>query len=558
MKTKFTLFFFVFALYANIHAANAQVNVQDSLALVDLYNSTNGPNWYHHLNWLTKKPLSTWVGIRVTNARVTSLDLSYNNLTGTLPASLGYLVKLEQLGFAFNKLTGTIPTSIGHLTVLRYLYSTHNKLSGNIPSSIANLKSLTELDFSQNELSGNIPTSIGTLVNLNELVLSNNKLSGNIPASLGNLINLTQLLLSQNEITGNIPYSIGNLVHVYYLNLSNNRLSGSMPSSFKNLTGLWYFFLNDNELSGHIPNSLSNLKLLSELDLSNNKFDGSIPSSLANLPNLYNLELSGNHLNGDIPFSFGNLNLSHLGLGNNCLTGIIPSSLGNIEYLSYLNLSNNQLSGTVPAALRKLEYINRFGGFLDLSNNNFTFDGIELIAQTFPNAVYFAQRLIPVHQNGNALSVSVGGTLSNNTYTWFNLSEAADTSVIKGDSVFQPKQNGLYRVKVTNSIATELKLHSVLIRFHASDQPVIAYAESAMQLSDKTHTFSIYPNPARGLLHVATNGNETFSLLDQSGKILLSTNIIGKGVINISSIAAGLYYLKNNTNNTVQKVVIAR
>jgi hypothetical protein len=39
---------------------------------------------------------------------------------------------------------------------------------------------------------------------------------------------------------------------------------------------------------------------------------------------------------------------------------------------------------------------------------------------------------------------------------------------------------------------------------------------------------------------------------------LLTTNINGKGTINISGIAAGLYYLKNNNTKAVQKVVIAR
>jgi hypothetical protein len=49
-----------------------------------------------------------------------------------------------------------------------------------------------------------------------------------------------------------------------------------------------------------------------------------------------------------------------------------------------------------------------------------------------------------------------------------------------------------------------------------------------------------------------------FSLIDQSGKILLTTNINGKGSINISGVTPGLYYLKNNSTGSVQKVVIAR
>jgi hypothetical protein len=159
------------------------------------------------------------------------------------------------------------------------------------------------------------------------------------------------------------------------------------------------------------------------------------------------------------------------------------------------------------------------------------------------------------------LSVYAGGTLSNNTYTWYKLGlseETRDTTVIKGDSVFYPKENGLYRAKVINSVATKLKLHSVLFRYKATDQPVIASSENALQQNNKTNLFRVYPNPVKDILHIETNGNAAFSLIDQSGKIISTSNINGQGSINISGITPGLYYLKNNSTGNVQKVVIAR
>src|SRR4029079_4557477 len=68
MKTKSILFFFAFVLCSNINTANAQVNKQDSLALVDLYNSTDGANWNDHTNWLTSKPVLKWYGITVADS----------------------------------------------------------------------------------------------------------------------------------------------------------------------------------------------------------------------------------------------------------------------------------------------------------------------------------------------------------------------------------------------------------------------------------------------------------------------------------------------------------
>src|SRR4051794_25883173 len=116
MKTKSTLFCLAFALFANICiTVNAQVNQQDSLALVDFYNSTDGPNWKHHDNWLTSNPLSSWRGITVTNRRVTQIVLPANHLAGNLPSSLGHLVNLEELVLYKNQLSGSIPSPLGNL-----------------------------------------------------------------------------------------------------------------------------------------------------------------------------------------------------------------------------------------------------------------------------------------------------------------------------------------------------------------------------------------------------------------------------------------------------------
>ena len=71
-------------------------------------------------------------------------------------------------------------------------------------------------------------------------------------------------------------------------------------------------------------------------------------------------------------------------------------------------------------------------------------------------------------------------------------------------------------------------------------------------------SFQIYPIPAKDILHIQTNGNASFSLVNQVGKVLLTKNINGNGTINVSGFAAGLYYLKNNSSGTVQKVVIAK
>jgi hypothetical protein len=61
MKKNFTPYLMVVALFfGSSNFTTAQVNVQDSLALVALYNSTDGPHWKNHTNWLTAQPVKNW------------------------------------------------------------------------------------------------------------------------------------------------------------------------------------------------------------------------------------------------------------------------------------------------------------------------------------------------------------------------------------------------------------------------------------------------------------------------------------------------------------------
>jgi hypothetical protein len=68
----------------------------------------------------------------------------------------------------------------------------------------------------------------------------------------------------------------------------------------------------------------------------------------------------------------------------------------------------------------------------------------------------------------------------------------------------------------------------------------------------------IYPVPANDILTVETKGKAQFSMLDQSGRILFSTNIESKGTIDVSRLGAGVYFLKNNNTGAAEKIIIAR
>ena len=229
----------------------------------------------------------------------------------------------------------------------------------------------------------------------------------------------------------------------------------------------------------------------------------------------------------------------------------------------------------------------------------------ELVAyDPLANIVTSPQANIPIHQDENSLWVSAGGTLSNNTYKWFKVGKPGNATIV-GDSVFHPSERGKYYAAVTNSICTQLTLHTDTIFYdgalpvtiinlkayqqgkqnkvewtsvtemnvdryeiqrssNANDFITIGVSKATGNGTQKAEygfndakpllgnnyyrlkvldtdgkiTYSnivlvnmnnsnlntlIYPVPANNILTVETNGNRSFSIIDQSGRILFTT-----------------------------------
>jgi Leucine-rich repeat (LRR) protein len=385
------------------------VNVHDSLALVDLYDSTNGTNWNKNYGW-KQGPVSTWYGVDVLDGRVTQLTLFQNNLVGSVPESFGNLTKLNTLYLPFNQLSA-LPETFGNLTKLNYSMLAFNQLTS-------------------------LPASIGNLTNLQTLVLTNNQLSS-LPESVGKLTSLIYLILGFNKLSA-IPESIANLTTLQEVDLSNNQLT-SLPETFGNLTNLEHLRLEDNQLSS-LSESFGNLTRLSWLQLENNQLS-SLPASFGNLTNLFTLRLSNNQLT------------------------TLPTSFGNLTSVGFLFLENNQLSA-LPESFEKLIISFNPFGRLTMSKNKFTFAELEWIVKAFPSTatiIYAPQDTFKLTQQGNTLIAAVGGTPQNNTFYWYrdNILE----TTIQADSTYTATKAGNHRVKVTNAVATELRLISDVIAY---------------------------------------------------------------------------------------------
>ena len=83
-----------------------------------------------------------------------------------------------------------IPLFISNFTELGLLDLSDNNLDGSIPKEISNLKKLYKLELFENHLSGSIPPELGDLTLLQDLDASGNSLTGSIPQEFGNLKNV--------------------------------------------------------------------------------------------------------------------------------------------------------------------------------------------------------------------------------------------------------------------------------------------------------------------------------------------------------------------------------
>jgi Leucine-rich repeat (LRR) protein len=240
---------------------------KDYNALVALYDSTGGENWYYRDYWLTDTTVSVWHGITTENYRVVEIQKNSSNLTGEIPAEFWNLTELKKIYFQYNNLTGTIPTELETLTKLDYL------------------------NLSANEFSGSIPPEIGNLPNMEKLYLRKNQLTGSIPPELGNLSNLESLLIEENSLSDTIPSELTNATNLWEVSFSDNNLTGALPEEFGILTNLISLSIHHNKLD-HLPD-MSSMSNLSYLYMNNNYFDfGDLENASLDFYNFYILEYS--------------------------------------------------------------------------------------------------------------------------------------------------------------------------------------------------------------------------------------------------------------------------
>ncbi|QHO09761.1 Receptor-like kinase, putative [Arachis hypogaea] len=84
-------------------------------------------------SWRGNNPCHNWSFVACTATMITTVNLTRQNLTGTISGAFGKLTHLENLYLSGNNLKGSIPENLTTLHQLKNLDVSHNNLSGKIP-----------------------------------------------------------------------------------------------------------------------------------------------------------------------------------------------------------------------------------------------------------------------------------------------------------------------------------------------------------------------------------------------------------------------------------------
>ena len=270
-------------------------------------------------------------------------------ISGSLPACVLAMPKLQWLNVAGNYLSGTLP-DLPAATPMRYMslgtQLSRTKITGSIPASYASSPTLEYLYLNNLALSGSIPDSFANS-NLHYISFKANALSGVIPSSLGSEPYLISIDLSYNELSGAVPVGLYDHTIRQVVNLSNNQLTKLSVTSVQATPGASLEYLNaaNNKIKEQgVPETLPTLTGLKVLLLFQNQLYGTmLKAGTTPVWNLYYFDASFNSLSGDVPDAtrWGHIFDGSVGYWQNSATAI-PNRF---------DLSNNSFTG-VPMWLQ--------------------------------------------------------------------------------------------------------------------------------------------------------------------------------------------------------------
>ena len=214
-----------------------KLNVKDSLAIVDIWEKSDGENWV--IKW-DLKDFHTWGGAGLYLDSITN-EYRVVKLQINIPVS--------------DNVRGEISPRLGDLTELRCFRVSGLGITGKIPESINKLKQIEIFEIQHTDVTGTLPTCLFSMPNIRELNISSNSgITGNLPKEILNLpFDMVYVAFIQNNLSGKIPSGI-KLNRA--LKLNRNRFT-EFPFEYCQ-EGKTIIDLSGNEISGLIPDSILN------------------------------------------------------------------------------------------------------------------------------------------------------------------------------------------------------------------------------------------------------------------------------------------------------------
>ena len=265
-------------------------------------------------------------------------DTKLGSTTGDNDCEENMFGGLEALDLHNNHLN-CIPTGLRRLERLTSLNLSKNNLGNDCLRITCQISTLRELRLDSNNLKGTLSSELCGLTNLEVLDLHDNALNA-LSEDLQGMSSLRVLNLAGNQLTS-LPFDSLESLPLAELNVARNRLSGSLfPANLNGLPYLRSLDIANNALTSITDNSLIHLPALQDLNVAQNRLIA-LPD-VAGWPQLITLTAGGNKL-VSFPEGIDSLQkIRTIDYSQNDLRAI-DERLGLIESLVVLRVASNPL-----------------------------------------------------------------------------------------------------------------------------------------------------------------------------------------------------------------------
>jgi len=323
---------------------------------------------------------------------ISKLFIDSSGRTSIIPECIGNMTSLSKL-IIHGELHGEIPQSIGNLRELTTLDLSFNDLTGDLPDSMENLTSLIVLNLRGNiDLDGELPEEF--YEQLSTLNITDTGISFDAD-KIDNTSQITTLAFDTDE--SSIDEEIFDLASLQELHISGSSLTGAIPIGFQRLQNLHTLEISYTQMGGVIPGWLFEMPKLSTLILNDNKFiaigqfdptqerklvldlsSNNILSRVLDFSDFAHIDISDNRFFGWLPANMLSWHATYIDVSRNSLIGLVRSLPDAIEQL---DISDNKFWGEMSQMLGRVKH-------LDIANNSFWCPEVRVLSKTHETCNY--------------------------------------------------------------------------------------------------------------------------------------------------------------------------